>query len=77
VNTRNSRTPSEYIGYGLYLYFSGLSLREVSEIDYHLALLNETMLFLGKNGTDGFRNIILVCNLLNTSTKIALLIQIK
>jgi hypothetical protein len=77
VNTRNSRTPSEYIGYGLYLYFSGLSLREVSEIDYHLALLNETMFFLGKNGTDGFRNIILVCNLLNTSTKIALLIQIK
>jgi hypothetical protein len=77
VNTRNSRTPSEYIGYGLYLYFLGLSLREVSEIDYHLALLNETMFFLGKNGTDGFRNIILVCNLLNTSTKIALLIQIK
>ncbi len=30
MNTRN-RTPSEYIGYGLYLYFSGLSLRRVSE----------------------------------------------
>jgi putative transposase len=30
VNTRN-RTPSEYVCYGLYLYFSGLSLRRVSE----------------------------------------------
>ncbi len=26
-----NRTPSEYVGYGLYLYFSGLSLRRVSE----------------------------------------------
>ena len=30
MNTRN-RTPSEYVGYGLYLYFSGLSLRRASE----------------------------------------------
>jgi putative transposase len=30
MNTRN-RTPSSYISYGLYLYFSGLSLRRVSE----------------------------------------------
>ena len=30
MNTRN-RTPSEYVCYGLYLYFSGLSLRRVSE----------------------------------------------
>ena len=30
MNTRN-RTPSEYVYYGLYLYFSGLSLRRVSE----------------------------------------------
>ncbi|MBA3284646.1 MAG: IS6 family transposase [Nitrosopumilus sp.] len=30
MNTRN-RTPSEYVGYGLYLCFSGLSLRRVSE----------------------------------------------
>ena len=29
MNTRN-RTPSEYIVYGLYLYFSGLSLRRTS-----------------------------------------------
>jgi putative transposase len=26
-----SRTPSEYVGYGLYLYFSGLSLRRTAE----------------------------------------------
>ena len=26
-----NRTPSEYIGYGVYLYFSGLSLRRTSE----------------------------------------------
>ncbi len=26
-----NRTPAEYIGYGLYLYFSGLSLRRTSE----------------------------------------------
>ena len=30
MDNRN-RTPSEYIGYGLYLYFSGLSLRMASE----------------------------------------------
>jgi len=30
VKTRN-RTPSKYVYYGLYLYFSGLSLRRVSE----------------------------------------------
>ncbi len=28
---KRNRTPSEYIGYGLYLYFSGLSLRRTSE----------------------------------------------
>ena len=30
MNTRN-RTSSEYIGYGLYLYFSGHSLRKTSQ----------------------------------------------
>ncbi|HET7285354.1 MAG TPA: hypothetical protein VFI70_11770 [Nitrososphaeraceae archaeon] len=30
MNTRN-RTSSEYIGYGLYFYFSGISLRKTSE----------------------------------------------
>jgi putative transposase len=31
VNPRRNRTPSEYIGYALYFYFSGLSLRRTSE----------------------------------------------
>ncbi len=31
MNTRNKRTLSKYIGYGLYLYFSGLSVRKASE----------------------------------------------
>ena len=30
MHTRN-RTPSQYIGYGLYFYFSGLSLRRASD----------------------------------------------
>jgi putative transposase len=29
---KRNRTPSEYIGYGLYLYFSGLSLRRASQM---------------------------------------------
>jgi putative transposase len=29
---KRNRTPSEYIGFGLYLYFSGLSLRRVSQM---------------------------------------------
>jgi putative transposase len=31
VISRNSRTPSEYISYGLYFYFSGLSLRKTAD----------------------------------------------
>jgi putative transposase len=31
VNIKRNRTPSEYICYGLHLYFSGLSLRRTSE----------------------------------------------
>ncbi|MBA3978291.1 MAG: hypothetical protein H0X50_08890 [Nitrosopumilus sp.] len=31
MSSRN-RTPSMYIGYGLYFYFSGLSLRRTSQI---------------------------------------------
>jgi hypothetical protein len=31
VIDRSSRTPSDYIGYGMYLYFSGMSLRMTSE----------------------------------------------
>jgi putative transposase len=29
MSNKRNRTPSEYIGYGLYLYFLGLSLRNV------------------------------------------------
>ena len=29
---KRNKTPSEYIGYGLYLYFSGLSLRRASQM---------------------------------------------
>ena len=50
-----NRTPSEYIGYGLYFYFSGLSLRKAAEIDYQIALSKETMFPFGI----GFKNIIL------------------
>jgi putative transposase len=31
VSSRNSRTLSKYIGYGLYFYFSGLSLRKAAD----------------------------------------------
>lgn len=31
MSSKRNRTPSEYVCYGLYLYFSGLSLRRVSE----------------------------------------------
>jgi len=31
MSSIRNRTPSEYIGYGLYFYFSGLSLRRTSE----------------------------------------------
>ncbi|MER5175474.1 MAG: hypothetical protein ABJB76_09090 [Candidatus Nitrosocosmicus sp.] len=50
-----NRTPSEYIGYGLYLYFSGLSLRKAALIDYQIALSKEIMFLSGT----GFKNIIL------------------
>jgi hypothetical protein len=45
---RNSRTPSEYISYGLYFYFSGLSLRKAAadSVDYQIALSKETMFIL-------------------------------
>jgi hypothetical protein len=45
---RNSRTPSEYISYGLYFYFSGLSLRKAAadSVDYQIALSKETMFLL-------------------------------
>jgi hypothetical protein len=43
-----------YVGYALYFYFSGLSLRKAAMKDCcHLALLNETTF---QFGTDGFKN---------------------
>jgi hypothetical protein len=45
---RNCRTPSEYISYGLYFYFLGLSLRKAAadSVDYQIALSKETMFLL-------------------------------
>jgi putative transposase len=40
-NTRN-RTPSEYVGYGLYLYFLGLSLRNTSKALSYLHIINRS-----------------------------------
>jgi putative transposase len=33
---KRNRTPSEYIGYDLYLYFLGLSTRSVSKAIFHI-----------------------------------------
>jgi hypothetical protein len=43
---RRNRTPSVYVGYGLYFYFSGLSLRGTSKYCPH-DLLNETAYLSG------------------------------
>ncbi|MGD9533517.1 MAG: hypothetical protein AB7V56_07095 [Candidatus Nitrosocosmicus sp.] len=40
-STRN-RTPSEYIGYGLYLYFLGLSLRNVVKALLYLHIIKRS-----------------------------------
>jgi hypothetical protein len=52
MNSRN-RTPSEYIGYALYFYFSGLSLRKAADRLSSSALSKETIMF--QSGI-GFRN---------------------
>jgi putative transposase len=63
VNTRN-RTPSEYVYYGLYLYFSGLSLRRVSErLSYfinrnHVSICNWVQKYHPKKITSRKRNIV-------------------
>jgi hypothetical protein len=52
---RNSRTPSKYISYGLYFYFSGLSLRKAAadSVDYQqIALSKETTFLIGT----GYKN---------------------
>ena len=45
MNPRN-RTPSEYIQYGLYFYFSGLSLRSSSErLSFHFIKRNHVSIW--------------------------------
>jgi putative transposase len=45
MNSR-SRTPSEYVGYGLlYLYFSGLSLRRTAERISHFVKRNHVSIW--------------------------------
>ena len=46
-NKRN-RTPSEYIGYGLYLYFLGLSLRNVVKALSYLHIVKRSHVLLAK-----------------------------
>ena len=47
VKSKRSRTPSKYIYYALYLYFSGLSLRKTSE---HLLPFVKGIMFQYGNG---------------------------
>ena len=47
INKRN-RTSSQYIGYGLYLYFLGLSLRNVVRALSYLHLVKRSQVFLAK-----------------------------
>ena len=51
--TFRNRTPSVYVGYALYFYFSGLSLRRTTMKDYQIALSNENTF----QSEIGFRNI--------------------
>jgi hypothetical protein len=48
---RNSRTPSEYIGNGLYFYFSGLFLRKAVDSRLSYYFIKRNHVFLGKNET--------------------------
>ena len=42
MSNKRNRTPSEYIGYGLYLYFLGLSLRNVVKALSHLHIVKRS-----------------------------------
>ena len=57
MSNKRNRTPSEYIGYGLYLYFLGLSLRNVAKAMSCLHKVKRSHV-IAKNGT-GFRNVVL------------------
>ncbi|MDN5845027.1 MAG: hypothetical protein L0H53_01995 [Candidatus Nitrosocosmicus sp.] len=47
VNKRN-RTPSSYIGYGLYLYFLGLSYRNTSKALSYLHIVSRSHVAIWK-----------------------------
>jgi hypothetical protein len=49
------RTPSQNIGYGLYMYFLGLSFRNAAKALSFLQIVKISHVFLRKNGT-GFKN---------------------
>ena len=56
MSNKRNRTPSEYIGYGLYLYFLGLSLRNVAKAMFRVTYRSrEAMLQSG----NGFKNFVL------------------
>ena len=46
--SKRKRTPSEYIGYGLYLYFLGLSLRNVVKALSYLHIIKRSHVLLAK-----------------------------
>ena len=48
MSNKRNRTPSEYIGYGLYLYFLGLSLRNVVKALSHLHIVKRSHVLLAK-----------------------------
>ena len=48
MSNKTNRTPSEYIGYGLYLYFLGLSLRNVVKALSHLHIVKRSHALLGQ-----------------------------
>ena len=45
---KRNRTPSEYIGYGLYLHFLGLSLRNVVKALSYLPIVKRSHVLLAK-----------------------------
>ena len=48
MSNKRNRTPSEYIGYGLYLYFLGLSLRNVVKALSYLHIVKRSHVLLAK-----------------------------
>jgi hypothetical protein len=49
INKRNSRTPSSYIGYGLYMYFlDGLSYRNTSKALSYLYIVKSSYVAIWK-----------------------------